>query len=218
MPEQAPALLIVEKGGGEASVIPLDGATLVIGKQPSADVNLENPYVSRRHAQILSAQGRYQIGDLGSKNGTYVNGARVTSEPRWLGNGDRIELGRDQVVLRFQSWATTLTLPAPGSPGAAGGLVVDLRSREVVVQGVQLEPRLSRKEFDVLELLYRRRGEACSKDEIAAHAWAEREQGDVGDQEIEQCVRRLRLRVEPDPSRPCYVLNVRGYGYKLAAE
>jgi DNA-binding response OmpR family regulator len=56
----------------------------------------------------------------------------------------------------------------------------------------------------------------CSKDEIASYAWSERALGDVGDQEIEQCIRRLRLRVEPDPSNPAYVLNVRGYGYKLA--
>ena len=68
-------------------------------------------------------------------------------------------------------------------------------------------PRLSRKEFDVLELLYQRRGEACKKDELAAHAWSERSSGDVSDQEIEQCVRRLRLRVEPDPSEPRYILS-----------
>jgi DNA-binding response OmpR family regulator len=93
---------------------------------------------------------------------------------------------------------------------------VDSGSREVWVQGQQLEPRLSRKEFDVLALLYRKAGQACSKDEIASHGWSDRTQGDVGDQEIEQCIRRVRLRVEPDPSSPVYILTVRGYGYKLA--
>ena len=200
MAKQASALLIVEKGSEDASVIPLEQATHVIGKLPDADIPLDNPFVSRRHAQILMDQGRFKISDLGSKNGTYVNGLRLTTEPRWLNSGDRIELGRDQVLLRFQAATTTLTLP------------------DAWVQGVVLEPRLSRKEFDVLELLYRRRGEACSKDDIAGHAWPERSHGDVSDQEIEQRVRRLRLRVEQDPSQPRHILNVRGYGYKLAKE
>ena len=218
MAKQASALLIVEKGSEDASVIPLEQATHVIGKLPDADIPLDNPFVSRRHAQILIDQGRFKISDLGSKNGTYVNGLRLTTEPRWLNSGDRIELGRDQVLLRFQAATTTLTLPAAGSKHEGKGVAVDLASRDAWVQGVVLEPRLSRKEFDVLELLYRRRGEACSKDDIAGHAWPERSHGDVSDQEIEQCVRRLRLRVEQDPSQPRHILNVRGYGYKLAKE
>ena len=212
------ALLVVEKGVEEASVIPLDQPEHIIGKRPSADIPLDNPYVSRQHAQVRLDQGDYRITDLASKNGTYVNGARLANEPHLLRNGDRIELGRDQVVLRFQAWSTTLTLPALAGLDASRGVVVDLASREASVQGVQLEPRLSRKEFDVLELMYQRRGQACSKDDIATHAWPERPEGDVGDQEIEQCIRRLRLRVEPDPAQPRYILNVRGYGYKLAPE
>ena len=38
---------------------------------------------------------------------------------------------------------------------------------------------------------------------------------DVGNQEIEQCIRRLRRRIEPDPSNPQYVITVRGYGFKM---
>ena len=81
--------------------------------------------------------------------------------------------------------------------------------------GAILAPPLSRKEFDVLNLLYQRRGEALSKDELAAAGWPERVDGDVADQDIEQCIRRLRLRVEPAPSRPTRILTIRGYGYKL---
>ena len=80
----------------------------------------------------------------------------------------------------------------------------------------KLEPPLSRKEFDVLELLYNRRGEACSKDEIAAVGWPERDGGAVGDSEIEQSIRRLRLRIESDPSKPEFITTVRGFGYRLS--
>jgi DNA-binding response OmpR family regulator len=89
---------------------------------------------------------------------------------------------------------------------------VDPRSREVWVRGSALDPPLSRKEFDVLNLLFQKRGEACSKDEIAVVGWPE---GDVGDQEIEQSIRRLRLRVETDPSQPQCIITIRGFGYKL---
>ncbi len=68
----------------------------------------------------------------------------------------------------------------------------------------------------MLDLLSQKRGEACSKDDIAVVGWPERNDGDVGDQEIEQSIRRLRLRIEPDPSQPRYIVTVRGFGYKLA--
>ena len=111
MAKQASALLIVEKGAEDASVIPLDQDRHIIGKISTADIPLANPYVSRQHAQILLDHGDYRISDLGSKNGTYVNGVRLTSEARVLNSGDRIELGEGQVVLRFQTWTSTLNTP-----------------------------------------------------------------------------------------------------------
>lgn len=210
------AVLIVEQGMDDASIIPLEERVQVIGKTSTADIFVDNPFISRRHAQLSQEKGHFVIQDLGSKNGTYLNGARLDSNPVQLRNGDRLELAEGQVVLRFQDLSGTLTLPPSPSRDIGESLRVDSGSREVWVQGQQLEPRLSRKEFDVLALLYRKAGQACSKDEIATHGWFDRTQGDVGDQEIEQCIRRVRLRVEPDPSSPVYILTVRGYGYKLA--
>ena len=83
------------------------------------------------------------------------------------------------------------------------------------LQGTLTEPPLSRKEFDVLELLYQSRGNAVSRDDIANVGWPERGDGDVGNQEIEQCIRRLRRRIEPDSRTPTYVVTVRGYGFKM---
>ena len=213
--DQPVAVLVVEQGIGDVSVIPLDQATLLLGKAPSSDFVVDNPYVSRQHAEIRRERGGYLIRDLSSKNGTFVNGARLASDGHWLRTSDRIELAPGQVIFRFQDWNTTTTLPVFGVP-RPGDLVVDVRTREVMLQGVKVEPPLSRKEFDILSLLYERREEACSKDQIASSGWTERESGDVGDQEIEQCIRRLRLRIEPDPSQPRHILTVRGYGYKLA--
>ena len=215
MAEQPDAMLVVERGIDDVSVLPLDRDTCVLGKSPSADIVIDNPYVSRRHAQITWAEGNFHIRDVGSKNGTFINGANLAGKTHQLNSGDRVELGKGQVVVRFQEWGSTVTLP-PTHQAASGDLVVDARAREVWLRGDKVEPPFSRKEFDVLNLLYRRRGEACSKDDIAATGWPEREEGDVGDQDIEQYIRRLRLRIEPDPSHPQYILTVRGFGYRLS--
>ena len=210
-------MLVVESGIPGIRVIPLDGHVCILGASPTSDVFVDSPYVSRMHAQLVREGKRFRIRDLDSKNGTFVNGSRVKAEGRLLERGDRIELAEGQVLLRFQTRGSTVTLPAAPSM-EAGDLVVDTKSREVWFKGERLESPLSRKEFDVLSLLYQKRGEACSKDEIAQTGWPERDAGDVGDQEIEQSIRRLRLRIEPDPSQPQYIITVRGFGYKLAHE
>ena len=212
MTEERETMLLVERGVPGVRVIPLDQQVCMLGASPGADVFLDNSYVSRMHAQIVGDSGRFIIRDLDSRNGTYVNGTRLGSEGHTLQSGDLIELAEGEVRLRFQSRGSTLSLKL--SEGAERGeLFVDPKSRDVWVRGIKLEPPLSRKEFDVLSLLFGRKGEACSKDEIAAAGWPERA-GDVGDQEIEQSVRRLRLRIEPDPPNPRFVVTVRGYGYK----
>ena len=72
------AMLIVEKGIDDASVIPLDRTVHVIGKSPAADIFADNPYVSRTHAQISVNGDYFEIRDLGSKNGTYLNGVKIS--------------------------------------------------------------------------------------------------------------------------------------------
>lgn len=92
-------------------------------------------------------------------------------------------------------------------------VVVDLKARQVYVRDQRLDPLMSRKDFDLLMLLASKRGEAINRDEIATSVWAEREDGDVGNHEIEQYVRHFRI--ESDLSRPQFLMTVRGFGYKL---
>ncbi len=216
MVESLGAVLVVEQGIAEASVIPLDKKVHLLGKIPTADTTVDNPYVSRRHAEIRIVEGRYQIRDLGSKNGTFINGSPVGTDGQWLHNGDRIELGPSQVIMRFQTPSATMTLPSEDD--ASGPVFVDSRSRTVQLGDRTLEPPLSPREFNVLLLLYEKRGNACGRNEIAARAWPERAQGGVEEQEVEQCIRRIRLRLEPDPSQPRYILSAGRHGYKLAKD
>ena len=106
-----------------------------------------------------------------------------------------------------------MTLPSSSDPE---GITLDPPSGNVQVGETLLEPPLSPKEFAVLLLLDERRGKALSMKEIAARAWPERAQKEIKAAEIEQCIRRIRLRLEPDNTQPRYILSVRGNGYKLA--
>jgi hypothetical protein len=213
MPVLSNATLVIEQSPGQITEVPLLTATVIIGKALDADIVIDHPYVSRRHAAILHDGVRHYIHDLGSTNGTSVNGSPLGAERHQLHNADRIELA-GQIVVRFSENGSTLISPTV-PPTCEPDLVVDARSREVRIHGDILNPPLSRKEFDILDLLCRRKGDACSSDEIAAVGWPERE-SDVADQDIAQYIRRLRQRIEATPSQPRYIVTVRGYGYKLA--
>ena len=84
---------------GDGRRVPVTETGLTIGRLPECDVAVSDRNVSRRHAQIRSVDGRYAVADLGSTNGTRVNGA-IISGPRELRPGDEITLGN--TVLRFE--------------------------------------------------------------------------------------------------------------------
>jgi diguanylate cyclase (GGDEF)-like protein len=74
------------------------GAATVIGRDPLADIAIDDSAVSRRHARVLVRGDTHVVEDLGSANGTFVGNVRITE--RVLADGDRIQLG-PRVVLRF---------------------------------------------------------------------------------------------------------------------
>jgi len=87
----------LEVEGPESTVlIPLETAVVRVGRGHAADLRLDEPSVSRRHA-ILEGGVKPRILDDRSSNGTFVNGARV--QQATLSNGDEIAVGR--VVLRY---------------------------------------------------------------------------------------------------------------------
>jgi pSer/pThr/pTyr-binding forkhead associated (FHA) protein len=89
--------------GLEAAQVPLAAAVTRLGRGMTADVLLDHPTVSRRHALIAQRDGQLTLLDDRSMNGTWLNGARIREAP--LRDGDVIELGA--VRLRF------LDVPAP---------------------------------------------------------------------------------------------------------
>jgi hypothetical protein len=84
---------------GDGRRVPVGESGLTIGRLPDCDVAVSDRNVSRRHAQIRAVDGRFAIADLGSTNGTRVNGATI-SAPHELQSGDEITMGN--TVLRFE--------------------------------------------------------------------------------------------------------------------
>ena len=97
--EDAGLVVAVVDGPGAGREVPLAGA-LVIGRDPSAGLALvDDAQVSRRHTRLTPDGDRAVVEDLGSRNGTFVNGALV-GEPTPLGDGDRVVVGSTVLELR----------------------------------------------------------------------------------------------------------------------
>ena len=85
--------LIVKKGPNPGQTYPIFAERITIGRDPMSDIIFKDPEVSRRHVQFARVHDTYQVEDLGSTNGTFVNGERLSGEPTILSNGQEIALG-----------------------------------------------------------------------------------------------------------------------------
>jgi len=196
--EQVPCLS--DPTGREHS---LTGDAITIGRAVENDIVITSKRVSREHARVRREGWRVMLEDMNSTNGTFLNDERVLS-PAALHDGDRITIG--DVTFVFHDPDITFrdtSFPELAVNVTAGVVRVD---RRVIT--------LSAKEFALLAYLYERRGEVCSKDDIGIAVWPEYQEG-VYDYQIENLVRRLRAKIEPDPADPQLLLTMRGLGYKL---
>ena len=206
------AILVTTEFGSHQASWKLGADEIIVGRSSESGLCIDESFVSRQHAVISSDNSIYSIRDLGSKNGTWVNDQRIGDSPVILENGDLIHFGNSTSSLSFMEDDRTLTLNVKDLDS---GLRVDMAGREVYIDGSMIAPRLSKKEFDILSLLWERRKIACSRDAIIAKGWPERPQGDVSETEIEQYIRRLRRRIGDIERPPKQLVTVRGYGYKL---
>ncbi|MCD4687159.1 MAG: winged helix-turn-helix domain-containing protein [Anaerolineae bacterium] len=94
------------------------------------------------------------------------------------------------------------------------GVWVDTDAGTVWVNG-QIVEALTDLEYRLLLLLYGRVGKICDKYQIVESVWGQEYLGEVDDARIEKLISRLRAKLEPTPSRPRFVVTVRGRGYKL---
>ncbi len=212
MTQQEMPMLIVYEGELEGQRWLIDRDVMLIGRGTDCHIMLPERQVSRHHAQIEhDRSGTYLLRDLGSKNGTYVNGKEVRDKPYRLKDGDEIQIALC-IKLGFIGADATLPLDLTGPDR---GLRIDRAARRVFVGGHELTPPLSVAQYRLLELLLDREGQAVSRDEVVAVAWPGEEEAGVSEQAIDALVRRLRERIAAvDPDHE-YIVTVRGHGFRL---
>ena len=94
-----PREIVVHPPSGRPQAHPLGGRGAVLGRAPSSTLVVDDVYVSDEHAEILLDDGGWCVRDLGSTNGTFLNGAKVT-RPMPLAAGDQIKVGKTSVEVR----------------------------------------------------------------------------------------------------------------------
>ncbi|MGH2756049.1 MAG: FhaA domain-containing protein [Actinomycetota bacterium] len=93
-----PQLLVLGENGKPTESISVTRDPVVIGRLSTNDVVLSDPNVSRRHAELRREGGRWMLVDLGSTNGSVVNGRLVKEHP--LEDGDRLSFGQSELIFK----------------------------------------------------------------------------------------------------------------------
>ena len=214
------ARLVCLSGPDAGTEYELSKEIFLVGRSAGADININDSFASRQHAELHFIDNAYRLRDLESKNGVFVNGSRMApGATAWLEDGDSLQFASTR--FRFHDPSVTITAPFLEALPESG-LRVEPATRQVFVDGKVLVPPLSVKQFDLLWYLYQNRGRVVSKDELANQIWSE-VSGDVYDASIDRMVSRVRNRIETvrgseGSSQSRFIVTVRGYGYQLSEQ
>src|SRR3990172_12907283 len=142
----------------------------LIGRGRECDIVVPARQISRQHARISRTADGVQVEDLGSKNGTHVNGVRIEA-PTALQDGDVVQVAFT-LELVFVAHDATLPLEGPGF-GRVGRLRMDARSHQVWLAEKEIPPPLSAPQYRLLEVLYRQPARGVPREEGISHVWPE---------------------------------------------
>lgn len=213
LPEGTPVLIALTPRMSGARWT-LDKEEFLIGRGTDCDLVIEERQVSRHHARIRRTSAGFVVEDLGSRNGTHVNGVAVVGEVP-LQDGDVIQIAL-ALELVFVGTEATVPLADTGERGAAKGrLRMDPQSHRVWVGSVEVEPPLSAPQYRLLELLFQNQGRVVSRQQIVEHVWPGTKGVGVSEQAIDALVRRLRDRLADADPGVTYIVTVRGHGLRL---
>jgi hypothetical protein len=112
--------LVMHSGPTPGKTFPLEGDVLTVGREAGNQIVINDAEVSRKHSQFVFQGGKYVLTDLGSTNGTFVNGQRLTGQ-HVLQSGEVISLG-EQINLLYEAIVVAdpnATMLSAGKPIAA---------------------------------------------------------------------------------------------------
>ncbi len=126
------AFKLISTVGDQAVDLP-EGRALVVGRAVTSDLPIYDPTVSRRHAEVTLTDGSVSVRDLGSSNGTYINGTQITQST--AGDGDIVTFGK----VAFKVHQVTPAVPRPAARPADGSGFGVKPPEATIVRQVPLE-------------------------------------------------------------------------------
>jgi pSer/pThr/pTyr-binding forkhead associated (FHA) protein len=208
-------LLIAQSG-------PLEGQRwlisdkMLIGRDPTCDIVISDRQVSRHHIRLTPTTSGILLEDLGSKNGTHLNG-ELLHESKMLQDADSIQIA---FVQQFTFLSSDATMPLDEEetdfqPLEVRLLRLEKRSRRVWIGDQEVLPPLSVSQFKLLEVLYTNQGRVVPRRKLIETIWGEEQAIEVSEQALDALVRRLRDRLANIDPIHSFIITVRGHGLRL---
>jgi hypothetical protein len=192
-----------------------------VGREPECEIVVPDRQVSRVHAKFTYHKNGVILEDMGSKNGTYINGTLI-DDAIILEEGDIIQIALVQSFFFLSSDATMpldhQILPEPQSVINQRKLFLDFRSRRVWLGDIEILPPLSVPQFRLLHTLHEQQGKVVSRSDLISIIWGDERAVGVSEQALDALVRRLRDRLSSFDSSHEYLVTVRGHGIRLDNE
>jgi hypothetical protein len=192
----------------------LISSAITVGRDSDCEIVIPDRQVSRFHARLTPETTGVVLEDLGSKNGTYMNG-KLLIEPAVLQDGDMISVA---LVQNFFFLSSDATMPMEAhlpTSDRSGRLRLDMRSRRVWIGSQEIIPPLSVPQFRLLHMLYDQQGKVVSRQDLITAVWSDEDAAGISEQAMDALVRRLRDRLLAlDPTHE-YIITVRGHGLRL---
>ena len=204
-------VLYVREGELAGNSYPIEGEKFTVGRGTDCSLTLPERQVSRYHAQFIPQDGKMILLDLGSKNGTHLNGKPVVGSAE-LRDGDEIQIALAVKMVYIGSDSTVPLSSDAVEPEPR--LKLDEVRRTAIIAGRELNPPLSLAQFRLLKTLYDARGSVCERDQIIQSVWPGTDGWGVSEQAIDALVRRLRDRLAEIDTHN-YIITVRGHGFRL---
>jgi pSer/pThr/pTyr-binding forkhead associated (FHA) protein len=189
---------------------------VLIGRDPTCDIVIADRQVSRFHTRMTFTENGTLMEDMGSKNGTYLNGDQISANT-YLQDGDSIQIALVQSLVYLSSDAT-VPMQGEGTPSgsvSARRIFLDKRSKRVWIGQREILPPLSAPQFRLLSSIYDQQGKVISRQDLIQAIWGSGTEDGVSEQAFDALVRRLRERLSELEVEYPYIVTVRGHGLRL---
>ncbi|MBQ6520994.1 MAG: FHA domain-containing protein [Anaerolineaceae bacterium] len=148
-----------------------------IGRDARNDIFLNDIFISRFHAEVYrDARGRWYLHDMNSKNGTFLNGEKLDSNPVFLNAGDVISIAKKVEFIYGHEIMNDLSTQMATAPVSQYGIIINSDTEDVFIDSVRITPKFTPKEFAMLSYITSHPERICKYRELYAVVFSERPQ------------------------------------------